>query len=500
MADKPTADKPAADKPTADKPAADKPWSGRFAESTDKAVERFTASIDVDKRLYRHDIEGSIAHCRMLAKCGILAEEEAEAIAGGLEAVRGEIEEGRLEFTDRLEDIHMHVEDRLFAHVGPLARKLHTGRSRNDQIALDARLYLREQTRSIIHGLVRLRQALVDFAAAHPDAVLPGYTHLQRAQPVLLAHHLMAYYEMFSRDTERFREALVRINVMPLGSAALAGTTYPIDRSYAAELLGFPRISENSMDAVSDRDFMMEFLSAASICMIHFSRLSEEFVIWSSAEFGFIEISDSFATGSSIMPQKKNPDVPELVRGKSGRVIGALVSLLTVMKSLPLAYNRDMQEDKAPLLDAAETLGASIDIFCRMLPNIRVNRERMAQAAQRGYLNATDLADYLTLRGMPFREAHACAGRAVAHALGKGVELDELSLDELKSFSSLIEDDIYSALTPEVMIERRRSHGGTARENVLDQIRKAGQKLADEAEAMGPGPGHPETESARSPL
>jgi len=461
---------------------AEKLWDGRFSEPTDKAVERFSSSIEVDRRLYRQDIRGSIAHCRMLAKCGIISDPEAEAIVSGLETVREEIEKGQFEFTDRLEDIHMHVEDRLAAHVGDLAKKLHTGRSRNDQIALDARLYLREETRAIIDGLLRLRQVLVEFAASHMDVLLPGYTHLQRAQPVLFAHHLMAYYEMFTRDCERFREVLERINVMPLGAAALAGTTYPIDRAYVAELLEFPRICENSMDAVSDRDFMLEFLSAASICMIHFSRISEELVLWSSAEFGFIEISDAFATGSSIMPQKKNPDVPELVRGKSGRVIGSLVSLLTLMKSLPLAYNRDMQEDKGPLLDAAGTLQACIDVYCRMMPNIRVNREVMGAAAETGYLNATDLADYLAVKGMPFREAHGCAGRAVTYALGEGRELHELTLNELKSFSSLFENDIYTALTPKAMIDRRRSHGGTAADNVAGQISRARQQLAEEME------------------
>jgi argininosuccinate lyase len=459
---------------------ADKLWNGRFSEPTDQAVERFTSSIDVDSRLYRHDIEGSVAHCRMLGKCGIISEEEASALCEGLEKVRKEIEEGKLVFTDRLEDIHMHVEDRLAEHVGGLARKLHTGRSRNDQIALDARLYLREETRAIIKGLLRLRKALVDLSSENIEVILPGYTHLQRAQPVLLSQHFMAYYEMFSRDAERFREALERINVMPLGAAALAGTTYPIDRDYTARLLGFPRVSENSMDAVSDRDFMLEFLSAASICMIHFSRLSEELVIWSSAEFRFIEISDAFATGSSIMPQKKNPDIPELVRGKSGRVIGSLVSLLTLMKSLPLAYNRDMQEDKAPVLDGAETLCACIDIYCRMLPRIRVNREMMGLSAKSGYLNATDLADYLTVRGMPFREAHGCAGRAVTYAMERGKELDELGLEELQSFSALIREDVYEALTPGAMVERRRSHGGTAPGEVRRQIEKAGKDLLRE--------------------
>jgi len=462
----------------------EKPWDGRFSQKTDAAVEAFTSSIDFDQRLYDYDIDGSIAHSRMLAKAGIITDDEARLLAEGLEKIRDEIKSGNFEFSDRLEDIHMHVETRLAAHVGVVSRKLHTARSRNDQVALDIRLYLRDMSRKIIYGLVRLRTVLVKMAEAHMDAVLPGYTHLQRAQPVLFAHHLMAYYEMFTRDTRRFEDGLDRINVMPLGAAALAGTTYPIDRAYTASLLGFPSVSENSLDAVSDRDFIMEFLAAASICMVHFSRFSEELVLWSSSEFKFIELSDAFSTGSSIMPQKKNPDVPELVRGKTGRVFGSLMAVLTLMKSLPLAYNRDMQEDKVPLFDAVDTLAACIDIYIRMLPNLRVNRDRMAAAVSTGYINATDMADYLVCRGMPFREAHSCVGKAVSYGLDHQKELHEFTTDELRSFSDLIDEDIFPALTVRQMIDRRRSYGGTSPGNVLAAVARAKDQVAGELSAI----------------
>ena len=465
---------------------AEKPWDGRFEEATDAAVEAFTSSIDIDRRLYTYDIDGSIAHCRMLAKASIITEADATALIDGLEKIRVEIASGQFTFSDRLEDIHMHIEDRLAAHVGVVSRKLHTARSRNDQVALDVRLYLRDATRKVIQGLVGLRKILVDMAGQHMDVVMPGYTHLQRAQPVLFSHHLMAYYEMFSRDTQRFSDGLKRINVMPLGAAALAGTTYPIDRFYTAKLLDFPEICENSMDAVSDRDFIMEFLADASICMVHFSRFSEELVLWSSAEFKFIELSDGFSTGSSIMPQKKNPDVPELVRGKTGRVFGSLISLLTLMKSLPLAYNRDMQEDKAPLFDAVDTLIACLDIYTRMLPKIRINRDQMADALSTGYINATDMADYLVCRGMPFREAHGCVGRAVSYGLSHGKELHEMTLDELRSYSNLIEADIFPALTTRQMIDRRQSYGGTAMENVRVAVFRAKERVAAEQRAINP--------------
>ena len=460
----------------------EKPWEGRFTEKTDKIVEDFTSSIETDKRLYAYDIEGSIAHCRMLAKASIISEEDASSLMEGLGKIKREIEHKNFQFDNSLEDIHMHIESRLVQLVGKAAQNIHAARSRNDQVALDVRMYLRDETLNIIKLLVMLRKEIVGLAKTHIDVVLPGYTHLQRAQPVLLSHHLMAYYEMFSRDAERFGDCLKRINVMPLGSAAIAGTTYPIDREYTAKLLDFPKISANSIDAVSDRDFIIEFLSAASICMVHFSRMSEEFILWSSTEFGFIELPDSFATGSSIMPQKKNPDVPELVRGRTGRVFGDLMALLAIMKSLPLAYNRDMQEDKAALFNTVDILKECIGIYIKMLPKLKINQEVMRQAASTGYLNATDMADYLVARGMPFRQAHSCVGKAVGYALSKKMELHELTLEELKPFSSLFDKDIFDVLTTEEMINRRKSFGGTATENVMAAIMEAEKELEERME------------------
>jgi argininosuccinate lyase len=361
--------------------------------------------------------------------------------------------------------------------VGKVAQKLHTARSRNDQVALDVRMYLRDQVDSSMHLLVNLQTVLVDLAGRHIKTVLPGYTHLQRAQPILLAHHLMAYYEMFSRDSQRLQDCLARINVMPLGSAALAGTPYPIDRQYTAELLGFSKASANSVDSVSDRDFIIEFLSAAGICMMHLSRLSEELIIWSSSEFGFIELPDAFATGSSIMPQKKNPDVPELIRGKTGRVFGNLMAMLTLMKALPLSYNRDMQEDKALLFDTADIVNSCVEVYTQMLPQIKINEARMQNAAATGYQNATDLADYLVTKGMPFREAHHCVGQAVRYALKKKKEIHELSLKQLQQFAAQIEEDIFDYLATQQMIDRRTSIGGTATEAVNAAIKTAEQKL-----------------------
>jgi argininosuccinate lyase len=458
----------------------EKAWGGRFSEGTAAIVERFTSSIDVDRRLYAWDIAGSIAHVRMLAKVGVVTSGEADTIISGLEKIKSDIASGEFEFTDRLEDIHMHIEDRLSKDVGEVAKKLHTARSRNDQVALDVRLYLRDAVLTLLKKLAGLRRVFVDMAARHISVILPGYTHLQRAQPVLLSHHFMAYYEMFTRDAKRLADGLKRINVMPLGSAALAGTTFPIDREYTASLLDFPEVSKNSLDAVSDRDFILEFMSAASICMIHFSRLSEEMILWSSSEFDFIELSDAFTTGSSIMPQKKNPDVAELVRGKSSRVLGNLNALLVLMKSLPLAYNRDMQEDKEPLFDTVDTLGACIDIYSDMLPLARIKKDNMYAASVSGYLNATDLADYLAQKGVPFRQAHHIAGSAVGYAVKQGKELDSLSLKELKNFSPVIEADIFKSLTPETMIEKRKSFGGTAGQNVARAIDDAISQLAKE--------------------
>ena len=451
----------------------EKPWDGRFSQKTDRLVETFTSSINIDKRLYSYDIEGSIAHCRMLARQSIITEEDASLLIQGLGKIKRDIERGEFLFDDSLEDIHMHIESRLLEDIGKVAQKLHTARSRNDQIALDVRMYLRDETLDILNNFISLRELIVNFATVHIDAVLPGYTHLQRAQPVLLSHHMMAYYEMFSRDCDRFMDALKRINIMPLGSAALAGTTYPIDREYTAELLGFPEVSANSIDSVSDRDFIIEFLAAASLCMVHFSRISEELVLWSSSEFGFIELPDSFSTGSSIMPQKKNPDVPELVRGKTGRVFGDLIALLSIMKSLPLAYNRDMQEDKGPLFDAVDTLKACVKIYIKMFPNIEIKKKAMLGAASRGFLNATDMADYLVARGMPFRQAHSCIGKIVSYAINENKELHEMTLKELKPFSSLFKKDVFDILTTRQMIDRRKSSGGTATENVKAAIKQA---------------------------
>ncbi|MDY6954761.1 MAG: argininosuccinate lyase, partial [Thermodesulfobacteriota bacterium] len=428
-----------------------------------------------------YDIEGSIAHCRMLAKQSILSQEEASSIIEGLTAIGKEIEGGTFTFDEALEDIHMNIEARLTADIGPVAQKLHTARSRNDQVALDVRMYLREEVGLICQGLRALRAGLVALAEKEMDVIMPGYTHLRRAQPVLLSHHLMAYYEMFTRDRDRFKDLLKRINVMPLGSAALAGTTYPIDMAYTAELLRFPKVSANSMDAVSDRDFIVEFLAAASICMVHFSRLSEELILWSSTEFGFMEIPDAFATGSSIMPQKKNPDVPELVRGKAGRVFGSLMALLTMMKGLPLTYNRDMQEDKEPLFDAVDTVKGALKVYEKLVPHLKVNGRAMAEAVAVGWLNATDVADYLVTKGMAFREAHRCAGQLVLHAMEEGKELHELSLQAFQGVSELFSEEIFGLLTPEQMINRRGSTGGTAKEGVVRAIKGAKKVLAKEA-------------------
>jgi len=457
-----------------------KAWDGRFTERTDRTVESFTSSIRFDRRLYRYDIEGSIAHCRMLARQSIILEDEAARLVEGLKKIARDIENGNFEFDDALEDIHMNVEARLTEDLGKVAEKLHTARSRNDQIALDIRMYLRDEVAEILRRLSALRSTLIDLAERHLDIIMPGYTHLQRAQPVLFSHHLMAYYEMFARDWTRFKEALARINVMPLGSAALAGTTYPIDMAYTAELLKFPQVSANSLDAVGSRDFIIEFLAAASICMVHLSRLSEELILWSTSEFSFIEIPDAFATGSSIMPQKKNPDVAELVRGKAGRVFGRLIALLTVMKGLPLAYNRDLQEDKEALFDTVDTLKDCLEVYAKLIPRLKINRTAMETAATKGFMNATDMVDYLVNKGMTFREAHHCVGEVVKYSAQKKCELHELSLEELQGFSDMFAEDVLDLLTPREMINRRVSTGGTATKNVVQAIQKAKERIADE--------------------
>jgi argininosuccinate lyase len=452
-------------------------WGGRFSQDTDKLVEKLNASIGFDKRLYESDIQGSIAHLKMMGNAGIITQDEADTLIEGLGKVKEKFENNEIQFTDTLEDIHMHVEDALGKVSGDLARKLHTARSRNDQIALDIRIYLKEETRKIIDLLTGFQKSLVKMAQKHLDVIMPGYTHLQRAQPVLFSHHLMAYYEMIRRDIDRFEDCFKRTDVMPLGAAALAGTTYPLDREFTKDVLGFAKVSDNSIDSVSDRDFIMEFLSHASICMIHFSRLSEELILWSSSEFSFITISDAFTTGSSIMPQKKNPDVAELVRGKSARVIGNLISILTLMKSLPMAYNKDMQEDKEPLFDTVDTLKICTDVYTRMFENIKVHKDTMYTACETGFLNATDLADYLVSRGMAFRQAHSVAGQAVAYALKQGKELDDLTIIEFQNLSDLIQEDIYEFLTIEKMISRRISYGGTSFDNVGRAVAKAAGEL-----------------------
>jgi argininosuccinate lyase len=463
----------------------EKPWDGRFTERTDRTVESFTSSIAFDKRLYLYDIEGSIAHCRMLAERSIITEEDASQIVDGLRKIVRDIERDNFELDDSLEDIHMNIEARLTAEIGKVAQKLHTARSRNDQVVLDVRMYLRDEVTHVLTKLTALCQALVDLAESNVDVIMPGYTHLQPAQPVLFSHHLMAYYEMFKRDLARFKGALERINVMPLGSAALAGTTYPIDVEYTAKLLEFPEVSANSLDAVSSRDFIMEVLAAAGISMVHMSRLSEDLILWSSAEFGFVEIPDAFATGSSIMPQKKNPDVPELVRGKAGRVFGNLIALLTMMKGLPLSYNRDMQEDKEPMFDTVDTLKGCLDVYAKLLSQLKVNRTAMYQAASRGFLNATDMADYLVTKGTAFRDAHRCVGEIVRHAMDQDKELQELSLNDLKKFSQAFEEDVFDILTVEQMINRRVSGGGTAKENVTRAIKEAHETLKLEVAENG---------------
>ena len=447
-------------------------WGGRFASGTVASVEAFTASIEIDARLYRHDILGSIAHAKMLAKQRIISQRDATKIVRGLESIRREIEAGKFTFSRADEDIHMNIERRLTELIGDAGGKLHTARSRNDQVALDMRLYLRDEVELIMADLQALQRALARAAKKYLSVIMPGYTHLQRAQPVLFSHHLLAYYDMFERDRQRLAGCLERINVMPLGSGALAGTTFPIDRLYIAKLLGFPRVSKNSIDAVSDRDFLLEFVAASSILFVHLSRLADEMVLWSTQEFGFIELPDGYCTGSSMMPQKKNPDVPELIRGKTGRVFGHLQALLTIMKGLPLAYNRDLQEDKIPLFDTADTVKASVTIMRELVEGMKANSQRMLDAAQDGFMNATDLADYLVERGVSFRAAHEVAGKVVQFCLGKGKRIEELALVELKRFSDKIEKDVYKYLSADAVVGRRRALGGTARQNVLRRLKE----------------------------
>lgn len=454
-----------------------KPWGGRFSQQTASSVEAFTASIHYDARLFKHDIAGSRAHARMLARQGLLTEAECESILQGLGSIEKEIEAGSFQFRPELEDIHMNIEKSLVEKIGEAGKKLHTARSRNDQVALDLRLYLRQQATETIRLLGEVQQGFLSLARKYLGAIMPGYTHLQRAQPVLIAHHMLAYFEMFNRDRDRMADCLKRINVMPLGAAALAGSPLPIDRHSVAAELGFPAITANSMDTVGDRDFAVEFLAACSLIQIHLSRLSEELVLWTSTEFSFVELADAYCTGSSIMPQKKNPDIPELIRGKSGRVIGNLVTLLTVLKGLPLTYNRDLQEDKEPVFDTVDTVQHSLAITAELLANLNFNAERMRDACNAGFMTATDLADYLVCKNMPFRQAHSVAGRAVAYCVEQGKDLADCSLVELKEFSEIIEEDIFSVLTVEGSANSRVSHGGTALSRVEKAIEEAENRL-----------------------
>ncbi len=455
----------------------EKPWSGRFNEPTDAFVEAFTASVDFDKRLYRYDIEGSIAHATMLAKQCIITKAESEAIIQGLVKIRQSIEEGQFGWSVTLEDVHMNIESALTADIGDAGKKLHTGRSRNDQVATDVRLYLRDEIATISDEILRLQRALLDVAEREAETIMPGFTHLQTAQPITFGHHMMAWFEMLVRDRDRLSDCARRLNILPLGAAALAGTTFPIDRHYTAELLGFDRPSENSLDSVSDRDFVIEFSAAASILMMHLSRFSEELIIWSSAQFSFIELSDSFCTGSSIMPQKKNPDVPELVRGKTGRIFGHLMGLLTLMKGQPLAYNKDNQEDKEPLFDTVDNLKGSLKVFADMMPAVSCNHQKMRQATMQGFATATDLADYLVRKGIPFRDAHEVVGKAVALCVDKRCDLSDLTLRELQIFSSVIDDDVFDVLSLEGSVAARNHIGGTAPEQVRAAIARARSNL-----------------------
>lgn len=455
----------------------DKLWGGRFTESTDAFVEAFTASITFDQRLYQHDIAGSKAHAQMLHKVGILTKDEMQEIHQGLDEIIADIEAGNFEWSVQLEDIHMNVEARLTDKIGITGKKLHTGRSRNDQIATDIRLWLREQIDLISSELKRLQSGLLEVAEKEADTILPGFTHLQVAQPITFGHHLLAWFEMLARDVERLQDCRKRVNIMPLGSAALAGTPYPIDRAYTAELLGFDRPCNNSLDGVSDRDFAIEFISAGSLIMMHLSRFSEELVLWTSAQFNFIDLPDRFCTGSSIMPQKKNPDVPELVRGKTGRVYGDLISLLTLMKSQPLAYNKDNQEDKEPLFDTVDTLLGSLRAFADMMPHVQANKESMRKAAMQGFSTATDLADYLVGKDMPFRDAHEVVGKAVSFGVESGKDLSEMSLEELQRFSDVIENDVFDVLTLEGSVAARDHLGGTAPKQVKARIKEAKKTL-----------------------
>ena len=456
----------------------EKPWSGRFTEPTNAFVEAFTASVQFDQRLYILDIAGSVAHAYMLERVGVLTEAERQQITDGLYEVEQEIATGQLQWSIALEDVHMNIETRLTQLIGDVGKKLHTGRSRNDQVATDIRLYLRNEIDEIVAELTRLLRALATVALQESETILPGFTHLQNAQPIVFGHHLLAWCEMLLRDQARLRDCRKRVNSLPLGAAALAGTSYPLDRAYTARLMMFETVAANSLDAVSDRDFAIEFTSAAAILMMHLSRFSEELILWSSAQFNFIELSDAFCTGSSIMPQKKNPDVPELVRGKTGRVYGHLMSLLTLMKSQPLAYNKDNQEDKEPLFDTVDTVKGCLKVYADMIPSMQIKRDNMRKQAQQGFTTATDLADYLVRQGVAFRDAHEIVGKAVRYCVEHEVSLDNLPLEVLQSFSPLIQQDVYAVLTLEGSVAARQHFGGTAPVRVKEAALRLLQQLS----------------------
>lgn len=450
-------------------------WGGRFKKSTNKIVDDFNSSISFDSRMYRQDIQGSIAHVKMLGKCGIIPQDEASLIEKTLHEILLDIEGGLIEFDTEAEDIHSKIESILVSRIGDIGKKLHTGRSRNDQVALDIRMYLKDEMLNIKKMLIELENTLIDIAEANLDTIMPGYTHLQRAQPVTFAHYMMAYFQMFKRDIERIDNCYSRTDVMPLGSGALAGTSYLLDRKMVADELGFSSITENSLDAVSDRDFVIELASCLSILMMHLSRFSEELILWSTIEFDFVEMDDAYSTGSSIMPQKKNPDVAELVRGKTGRVYGNLMTLLTVMKSLPLAYNKDMQEDKEAIFDSIDTVKLCLLVFAKMLSTIKIKKENLCNAARGGFTNATDMADYLVKKGVPFRSAHEIVGRMVLYCIENGKAIDNLTVNEFKTFCDKIDEDVYDAISIENCVSGRRHTGGPEREAVLASIEKARQ-------------------------
>lgn len=451
-------------------------WGGRFSKATDALVDDFNSSIRFDARMYEQDITGSMAHAEMLGRQGIIPKDDADLIVKTLGEILADIEAGKVEFLIDAEDIHMNIETILIERIGDVGKKLHTGRSRNDQVALDLRMYLRDEVAQIEEMLKDAMATILDIAEKNVDTIMPGYTHLQKAQPVTAAHHFMAYFQMFSRDLDRLRDCFKRINIMPLGSGALAGTTYPLDREFVAQKLGFDGITRNSMDGVSDRDFAIELSSVLSILMMHLSRFCEELVMWSSHEFSFVEMDDSYSTGSSIMPQKKNPDVAELIRGKTGRVYGSLTTLLTMMKGLPLAYNKDMQEDKEAIFDAVDTVKLCLPVFTNMIKTMTIKEEKMACGATGGFTNATDLADYLVKCGVPFRSSHAIVGKMVAKAVEKNCDLDEFSLEEMREFSDLIDEDIYDAIAIKTCVDERKVIGGPAKNQVLKEIEN-GRKL-----------------------